>query len=56
MSESRVIVYTRADCSLCAKAEAEVARICGELGHGWAARWTSTPIRSCGPSTATGSR
>ncbi len=37
MSESRVIVYTRADCSLCAKAEAEVARICGELGHGWAA-------------------
>jgi glutaredoxin len=31
----RVTVYTRADCSLCAKAEAEVARICAEVGAGW---------------------
>ena len=37
MTEPRVTVYTRADCSLCAKAEAEVARICAELGHTWAA-------------------
>jgi hypothetical protein len=28
-------VYTRADCSLCAKAEAEVARICADVGAGW---------------------
>ena len=28
---------TRQNCSLCAKAEADVARICGELGHGWTA-------------------
>ena len=51
----QVTVYTRADCSLCAKAEVEVARICDELGHGWSAvdiDW----IRSCAPSTATGSR
>jgi glutaredoxin len=32
---SRVTVYTRADCSLCATAEADVGRICGELGMGW---------------------
>lgn len=31
----RVTVYTRTNCSLCATAEAEVARICGGLGHGW---------------------
>jgi glutaredoxin len=31
----RVTVYTRVGCSLCAKAEADVARICDELGHGW---------------------
>jgi glutaredoxin len=31
----RVTVYTRADCSLCAKAEAEVARICADVGAGW---------------------
>jgi glutaredoxin len=37
VTEPRVTVYTRADCSLCAKAEAEVARICAELGHTWAA-------------------
>ena len=31
----RVTVYTRADCSLCATAEADVERICGELGVAW---------------------
>jgi glutaredoxin len=31
----RVTVYTRADCGLCAKAEAEVARICADVGAGW---------------------
>ena len=35
MTASRVTVYTRADCSLCAKAEAEVARICADVGAGW---------------------
>lgn len=30
-------VYTRADCPACATAETAVARICGELGTGWAA-------------------
>jgi glutaredoxin len=34
---SRVTVYTRADCGLCVKAEAEVARICADLGVGWTA-------------------
>jgi glutaredoxin len=32
---ARVTVYTRADCGLCATAEAEVARICAEVGVGW---------------------
>ena len=36
MVESRVVVYTRQNCSLCATAESDVARICGELGLGWA--------------------
>ncbi len=31
-----VTVYTRTNCSLCVTAESEVARICGELGVGWA--------------------
>jgi glutaredoxin len=31
----RVTVYTRAGCSLCAKAEDEVARICADVGAGW---------------------
>ncbi len=31
----RVTVYTRADCGLCATAEAEVARICADVGVGW---------------------
>jgi hypothetical protein len=31
----RVTVYTRADCGLCTKAEAEVARICADVGAGW---------------------
>jgi glutaredoxin len=35
VTASRVTVYTRADCSLCAKAEAEVARICADVGAGW---------------------
>ncbi|GAA4557324.1 glutaredoxin family protein [Pseudonocardia xishanensis] len=30
-----VTVITRADCHLCEVAEAEVARICGELGVAW---------------------
>jgi len=34
---SRVTVYTRENCSLCATAETDVERICGELGIGWAA-------------------
>jgi glutaredoxin len=33
----RVTVYTRADCGLCATAEAEVARICADVGVGWTA-------------------
>ena len=35
MTAPRVTVYTRADCGLCAKAEAEVARICADVGAGW---------------------
>lgn len=31
------MVYTRVGCTACAAAEADVARICGELGHEWAA-------------------
>ena len=34
---ARVRVLTRAGCGLCVTAEADVARICGELGVGWAA-------------------
>lgn len=34
---SRVTVFTRAGCGLCVTAEADVARICGELGVGWTA-------------------
>lgn len=34
---ARVTVYTRVGCTACAAAEADVARICGELGHGWTA-------------------
>jgi glutaredoxin len=33
----RVTVYTRAGCSLCVKAEAEVERICADVGVGWTA-------------------
>lgn len=33
----RVTVYTRAGCPACSRAEADVGRICDELGHGWAA-------------------
>jgi glutaredoxin len=36
MSE-RVIVYTRGGCTACVQAEADVERICGELGCGWRA-------------------
>lgn len=35
MTGHRVTVYTRSNCSLCTTAEAEVERICGELGHPW---------------------
>jgi hypothetical protein len=35
--DPRVVVLTRAGCSACARAEEDVARICGELGHSWAA-------------------
>ncbi|MGQ0577046.1 MAG: glutaredoxin family protein [Pseudonocardia sp.] len=34
---TRVIVYTRAGCTACVAAERDVARICAETGHGWAA-------------------
>lgn len=34
---SAVLVYTRTNCSLCATAEADVARICGELRVEWSA-------------------
>jgi glutaredoxin len=37
VSTPRVTVYTRLGCTACAAAEADVARICGELGHGWTA-------------------
>jgi glutaredoxin len=36
VSGERVLVYTRDGCHLCDEAEAEVARICGELGLGFA--------------------
>jgi glutaredoxin len=35
--EARVTVYTRAGCPACARAEADVARICAELGEGFRA-------------------
>ncbi len=34
---ARVTVYTRVGCPACARAEADVARICGELGETWRA-------------------
>lgn len=34
---ARVVVYTRAGCTLCVTAEADAARICDELGVPWAA-------------------
>ena len=34
---NRVTVYTRVGCSACVTAEADVERICGELGVGWGA-------------------
>jgi hypothetical protein len=34
---ARVTVYTRVGCPACAQAEADVARICGELGETWRA-------------------
>ncbi len=34
---TRVTVYTRVGCPSCVTAEAEVERICGELGVGWEA-------------------
>jgi len=35
--QARVTVYTRIGCPACAKAEADVARICGEVGETWCA-------------------
>jgi glutaredoxin len=32
---ARVTVYTRVGCHLCEVAEADVGRICGELGESW---------------------
>jgi hypothetical protein len=37
VGEARVIVYTRVGCPACEQAEADVARICGELGETWRA-------------------
>ena len=37
MTAARVTVFTRTGCGLCVTAEADVARICGELGVGWTA-------------------
>jgi glutaredoxin len=34
---TRVVVYTRAGCTACERAESDVARICAELGHAWEA-------------------
>lgn len=34
---ARVTVFTRAGCGLCVTAEADVARVCAELGVGWTA-------------------
>jgi glutaredoxin len=34
---ARVTVYTRENCPACVQAEADVARICAELGLGWEA-------------------
>ena len=34
---ARVTVYTRTGCPACAKAEDDVARICGEVGETWRA-------------------
>ena len=35
MTPQRVTVYTRANCGLCEKAEADVERICADAGAGW---------------------
>jgi glutaredoxin len=35
VTQPRVTVYTRVDCGLCVKAEAEVARICADVGAAW---------------------
>ncbi|MEV6872685.1 glutaredoxin family protein [Amycolatopsis sp. NPDC051128] len=37
-----VTVMSRAGCHLCEVAEADVARICGELGVGWSAEDVDT--------------
>lgn len=34
---ARVVVYTRTACPACERAEAEVSRICADLGCGWEA-------------------
>jgi glutaredoxin len=35
VTQPRVTVYTRVACGLCVKAEADVARICADVGAGW---------------------
>ncbi|GAY08940.1 glutaredoxin family protein [Pseudonocardia sp. N23] len=37
MTDARVTVLTRVNCSACERAEADVARICDELGVAWSA-------------------
>ena len=50
--EPRVTLYTRADCHLCEEAGVVIAAVTSELGAS-GGRWTSTPTRRTGPSTAT---
>ena len=43
----RVTVYTRSGCTTCTQAEADVERICGELGYGWRAVDVDTDADLC---------
>ena len=54
-AEVRLTLITRAECHLCDVAKEALARIAAETGEQWR-RWTSTPTRSCRPSTGTGCR
>jgi hypothetical protein len=44
---ARVTVYTRVGCPACEAAEADVARICGELGETWRALDVDTDPDLC---------